>query len=377
MPLYPCLPPIKWPHQNRPGGNCSTSAPKWGLATPNTQVGDGDEDFMKQKIHPFPFGCGIFMALMIDFKKWSWLKTRIPTTKHHRFGRFYSRPWIRTSELCSQPNPNGNFPRWASSRRPLPCLAMLGCQPYVQIQVQGFHPLCCGWDDDEHHQPHPKHPSKSSTDGRLVAIRPSWSWSCNSHFGHFYGDGDCCDLWCGLWDYHELLWKMCCSLCRWEHVEVKAIEQLKITWPSSTTCCWSTPLWNSCCAHNVPNLWCQQDPYQDSARPPGIFLYAFWVGPWVQSVLGCWRIRNGHMLNFVAHDLKVYMLDHESALNDAIYSPLGGTLARSAILWSMAWHGEPVNGTDRGCGSIALALHILLMAQRSWLFASTPHRSCQ
>lgn len=40
----------------------------------------------------------------------------------------------------------------------------------------------------------------------------------------------------------------------------------------------------------------------------------------------------GTCLNFVAHDLKVYMLDHESALNDAIYSPLGGTLARSAIL---------------------------------------------
>ena len=39
----------------------------------------------------------------------------------------------------------------------------------------------------------------------------------------------------------------------------------------------------------------------------------------------------GTCLNFVAHDLKVYMLDHESALNDAIHSHLGN-LAHSAIL---------------------------------------------
>ena len=39
----------------------------------------------------------------------------------------------------------------------------------------------------------------------------------------------------------------------------------------------------------------------------------------------------GTCLNFVAHDLKVYMLDHESALNDAIHSRFGN-LARSAIL---------------------------------------------
>lgn len=38
----------------------------------------------------------------------------------------------------------------------------------------------------------------------------------------------------------------------------------------------------------------------------------------------------GTCLNFVAHDLKVYMLDHESALNDAIHSR--GNLAHSAIL---------------------------------------------
>lgn len=39
----------------------------------------------------------------------------------------------------------------------------------------------------------------------------------------------------------------------------------------------------------------------------------------------------GTCLNFVAHDLKVYMLDHESALNDAIHSRFGN-LAQSAKL---------------------------------------------
>ena len=39
----------------------------------------------------------------------------------------------------------------------------------------------------------------------------------------------------------------------------------------------------------------------------------------------------GTCLNFVAHDLKVYMLDHESALNDAIHSRFGN-LAHSAKL---------------------------------------------
>ena len=75
-----------------PSHQVTTPKPTWevtaqpahrngGLAAPNTQVGDGDEDFlMNKKFILFLFSCGVFIALLI-FKKWSWLKTRIPTTK--------------------------------------------------------------------------------------------------------------------------------------------------------------------------------------------------------------------------------------------------------------------------------------------------------
>lgn len=61
-----------------PSHQVTTPKPTWevtaqpahrngGLATPNTQVGDGDEDFlMNKKLILFLFNCGVFIYCFID-----------------------------------------------------------------------------------------------------------------------------------------------------------------------------------------------------------------------------------------------------------------------------------------------------------------------